>query len=178
MPRSWPAILLLIAAACPAAEQTLAVDYFTHPADLGRLEIAPDGKFLAATYDVDGESRLAFLNLAQLGDVREIIAPRDTDFHDFQWISPERVLYRLSLRQPGLLKAVTTGELLAIDRDGTRPQYVFGCHYGSSGPDASLKLSTRLNSPRRREHAGRHGRAGRRRRASDLRHRRGAESHA
>jgi dipeptidyl aminopeptidase/acylaminoacyl peptidase len=118
----------LAATAGHADEQTLPVDQFTHAPDLGRVEIAPDGKFLAATHEVDGGSRLAFLNLQELGDVREVLAPRAMDFHDFQWISPTRVLYRLALRQPGLLKAFTTGELLAIDRDGTHAQFVYGCY--------------------------------------------------
>ena len=150
MPRCWPAILALFAIPAHAVTtqtetvERLPVDYFTHSADLGRVEISPDGQFLAATYEVDGESRLAFLNLAQLGDVKEVIAPRGTDFHDFEWISPLRVIYRLSLRQPGLLEAVTTGELLAIDRDGTRPQYVYGCRYTDGNGGAGLKMSTKL----------------------------------
>jgi dipeptidyl aminopeptidase/acylaminoacyl peptidase len=149
MPRCWPAILALFATAAHAATtqtetvERLPVDYFTHAADLGRVEISPDGQFLAATYEVDGESRLAFLNLAQLGDVKEMIAPRGTAFHDFEWISPVRVLYRLSVQQAGLIEAVTTGELLAIDRDGTHPQYVYGCRYASGEGDPGSGPATK-----------------------------------
>ena len=138
MPRSWPVLAALFAcAAAPAAEQTLPVEYFTHPPDLGRVQIAPDGQVLAAEYEVKGESHLAFLNLHELGDVREIVAPLGMDFRDFQWVSATRVVYRLELRQFGVLPPVSTGELLAIDRDGTSPQYVYGCRTPNKGaPDA------------------------------------------
>jgi len=143
----WIMLALLVSAAARTDTQTLAVDYFTHPADLGRVEISPDGKFLAATYEVEGGSRLAFLNLTQLGDVKEVVAPRDMDFLDFHWVSATRVLYRLALHQPGLSKGTATGSLLAIDRDGTHAQYVFGCRAASGGDAEPAKEAPASSDP-------------------------------
>jgi dipeptidyl aminopeptidase/acylaminoacyl peptidase len=131
MPLAGRLILALLGAAAGAGAQTLPIDYFTHAADLGRVQISPDGRFLAATHEVEGQGRLAFLNLEQLGDVVEVVAPDGTDFHDFHWISPVRVIYRLAVRQPGIGEPITTGELYAIDRDGTNAQYVYGCTGGT-----------------------------------------------
>jgi len=82
-----------------------------------------------------GDAPLVLLAVPSLParDVKEVVAPRDMDFLDFHWVSATRVLYRLALHQPGLSKGTATGSLLAIDRDGTHAQYVFGCRAASGG---------------------------------------------
>jgi dipeptidyl aminopeptidase/acylaminoacyl peptidase len=155
MPRSWPVILtLLIAAAGGSAAETLPVAYFTRPSDLGRMEISPDGKFLAATSIISGTARLTFIDIEHPETVTDIVAPVGMDFHDFQWISPTRVIYRLGVLQPGLEHTFTTGELRAVDRDGTNPQYVYGCRYleeeegGGGARESGLRMSRRLTMPK------------------------------
>jgi len=88
-------------------------------------KISPDGEYLAATAVVKGQTVLALIHLADRKI--KVISPReDDDIIDFWWAAPTRVVYNVGLRRGGFDKPLFTGELFAVDADGSNPDMLYG----------------------------------------------------
>lgn len=100
-------------------------------ADLARHEqykdvkISPDGEYLAATAVVDGQTVLALIHVADMKAT--VVRPRqEDDVVDFWWASPKRVLYTVGMRWGGYDAPLATGELFAVNADGTGADMLYG----------------------------------------------------
>ncbi|GAP65015.1 dipeptidyl aminopeptidase/acylaminoacylpeptidase [Mizugakiibacter sediminis] len=100
-------------------------------ADLARHEqykdvkISPDGEYLAATAVVDGQTVLALIHVADMKAM--VVRPRqEDDVIDFWWVSPKRVLYTVGMRWGGYDAPLATGELFAVNADGTGADMLYG----------------------------------------------------
>lgn len=100
-------------------------------ADLARhvqykdVKISPDGKYLAATAVVKGQTVLALIRLSDKQG--NIVRPRDNDdvIH-FWWASSTRVLYSVGTRVGGFDSPFATGELFAVNADGYGADMLYG----------------------------------------------------
>lgn len=100
-------------------------------ADLARhdeykdAKISPDGEYLAATAVVRGQTVLALIHLAD--KKIKVISPReDDDVIEFWWAAPTRVVYTVGLRMGGYDEPLATGELFAVDANGSAPNMLYG----------------------------------------------------
>lgn len=106
-------------------------------ADLARhfqyrdVKISPDGEYLAATALVRGHAGLALMNLAD-HKVR-LVRPRNGDeIIDFWWASPARVVYAVGTRLGGYDRPLPTGELYAVNADGSDSAMLYGFRKGGT----------------------------------------------
>ncbi|HEU4663201.1 MAG TPA: S9 family peptidase [Dokdonella sp.] len=120
--------------AAPAAAAPTAVSY----ADLARHEqfrdvkISPNGDYLAAAAVVDGKAVLSLIRLSDMKGVN--LRPRDTrELASFWWVAPTRVMYTIGERSGALEMPVPTGELYAVNADGTGDGVLFGYRAGNQG---------------------------------------------
>src|ERR1700735_4715916 len=97
--RRWIVALLF---SCAGTLHAQSVSY----ADLARhlqyrsVKISPDGKYLAATAVVKGQTVLAFIRMADKKG--NLVTPRDdNDVINFWWASPTRVVYTLGMPKGG-----------------------------------------------------------------------------
>lgn len=100
-------------------------------ADLARhsqyknAKISPDGEYLAATGVVKGHTVLALIHLAD--KKISVIRPREEDdVTDFWWVSNKRVVYDVGTRVGGYDTPLSTGELFAVNADGSSPDMLYG----------------------------------------------------
>ena len=100
-------------------------------ADLARhaqykdVKISPDGKYLAATAVVKGQTVLALIRLSDRKG--NLVRPREEDdVTQFWWASPTRVLYQVGQRVGGYDMPFATGELFAVNADGYGADTLFG----------------------------------------------------
>ena len=120
-------ICVLFSCAISAAELPLA-DFARHPR-YEQVKISPDGDYLAATAVVDGRAVLALVHLVDRKGVN--VTARDrADIVDFWWVAPHRVMYTLGERVGGLEAPQSTGELYAVNADGSDGKILFGFRAG------------------------------------------------
>ena len=88
-------------------------------------KISPDGEYLAATAVVKGQIVLALIHLAD--SKIKVISPRsEDDVLDFWWAAPTRVVYTVGLHLGGYDTPLATGELFAVNADGSSPDMLYG----------------------------------------------------
>lgn len=100
-------------------------------ADLARrmqydvVKISPDGEYIAATAMVRGQAVLALIRLADKKG--QLVRPREGDsVTDFWWASPTRVVYAVGARVGGYDAPLATGELFAVNADGSGAAMLYG----------------------------------------------------
>jgi len=115
--------LVLLAAASAHAEVPLAD--FARAAQFRDIKISPQGDYLAASAVVDGKAVLSLIRLDGMKGVN--LRPRDLDeIADFWWAAPHRLLYSVSKKTGGLEQPVATGELFAVNADGSSQKMLAG----------------------------------------------------
>jgi dipeptidyl aminopeptidase/acylaminoacyl peptidase len=100
-------------------------------ADLARhfqydeVKISPNGEYIAATAVVSGQSVLALIRLADQ-DVQLLRSRKQDAVTGFWWATPTRVVYTVGTRLGGYDQPLPTGELYAVNADGSKPAMLFG----------------------------------------------------
>jgi dipeptidyl aminopeptidase/acylaminoacyl peptidase len=123
----WRHVIALVLLCVGFAAQGAPVPF----ADLARhdqykdVKISPDGQYLAATAVVDGQTVLALIHLSDKKGT--IVRPRTKDdVTDFDWVSSTRVLYSVGERVGGYDAPLATGEIFAVNADGSGAQTLYG----------------------------------------------------
>lgn len=117
----------------------LPLEHFTKHDEFGTIKISPDGEFIAITNGKYGRSQIAFINLKEKKAVGGFRVTDNFEIVDFRWVSPTRIIYMLGQReyraQPSL-----TGEIFAVNRDGSRHEMVYGFRAGQSTTGTHLQV--------------------------------------
>ena len=105
----------------PAAPASgpIPLEHFTKFDEFGGVKISPDGEFVAVLAGKHGRSVVAFVDLKTKKIVSGIRTPEDCEIDEYHWISPTRLIYMIAQRQPGRIRPRPTGEIFAINRDGS-----------------------------------------------------------
>ncbi|MBB6188602.1 alpha/beta fold hydrolase [Rhodanobacter sp. MP7CTX1] len=131
--RHWIVALLLLCTAALHAQPVSFVDLARH-AQYKNVKISPDGKYLAATAVVKGQTILALIRLADKKG--NLVTPReDDDVINFWWASPTRVVYTVGMPRGGYDQPLATGQLLGVDADGSNPKILGFANFIATIPD-------------------------------------------
>lgn len=96
------------------------------------VKISPEGDYLAASAVVDGKTILSLIRIEDMKGVN--LRPRaDSELAEFAWVAPHRVLYTVGESTGELEAPVSTGELYAVNADGTGAALLFGSRMGGQG---------------------------------------------
>lgn len=94
------------------------------------VKLSPTGDHLAVSAVVDGKAVLSLIRLSDMKGVN--LRPRESrELASFWWVSPTRVMYTVGERIGALEKPSPTGELYAVNADGTGDGPIFGYRMGS-----------------------------------------------
>lgn len=119
------------AAISPASAEVPLADFARHE-QFRNVKISPNGDYLAANVVVDGKAVLSLIRLADMKGVN--VRPRDTrELASFWWVAPDRVMYTIGERDGALEVPAQTGELYAVNADGTGDGVLFGFRVGNQG---------------------------------------------
>ncbi|HET6555366.1 MAG TPA: S9 family peptidase [Dyella sp.] len=106
-------------------------------ADLARhvqydnVKISGDGHYLAATTVVKGKPMLALVDLVKQGGV--MVKPREgNQVIDLWWANDHRVIYTEGTEVSGFDRPFSTGEIFAVNADGSDPELLFGYRAGDA----------------------------------------------
>ena len=105
------------------------------------VRISPGGDYLAASVLIDGKAALSLIRVSDMQGVD--VRPRgDSELAQFWWVSPRRVMYTVGASVGQLEAPVPTGELYAVNADGTGGGIIFGARMGGRG-DSRIALGVR-----------------------------------
>ncbi|WEN14762.1 prolyl oligopeptidase family serine peptidase [Rhodanobacter sp. AS-Z3] len=128
--RQWMVALGLLWVTVLHAQSVSLADLARHM-EYGAVKISPDGQYVAATAMVKGHTVLALMRLADKKG--QLIRPRDEDsVTNFWWVSPTRVVYAVGTRVGGYDAPLATGELYAVNADGSDPAMLYGVRKGGT----------------------------------------------
>ncbi len=139
------ASLLLILVCQFASAEILPVEQFSKHSDYLDMKISPDGKHLLARVHYEGEVSLIILDSSTMKIVGGVKPLEGDSIHSAHWISNERVMYQFAEKRARLDAPLPTGELFAINIDGSRKEMLYGFRAGeyTGGSRIKKKESTR-----------------------------------
>ncbi len=127
-----------------AAEDLIPVNVFFKQETIRAPRISPDGRFFSATVKKEGKFRLAVLNL-KTNKLEGIVSLRNKQSVGNQyWVNNKRIIISPTIEVGSLASPKSTGELLAVNYDGTKQQPIVGNKSNASG-DSTQIVRYRLN---------------------------------
>lgn len=122
------AIALFLAFWSITASAKHSLEDFARHAQFIDIKISPSGQYLAATMrGEEGRIELVVLDMQQdMKPISRSAFSGNNSIYDFNWANDERIVFSLSREFGSQEAAVPTGELLAMNADGTRQLPLFG----------------------------------------------------
>jgi dipeptidyl aminopeptidase/acylaminoacyl peptidase len=143
---------------CPLFASGVTFEDLARHMQYSQVKISPDGHHIAATTVVKDKPLLALLDL----DTKKgaLVTPREgNQVVDFWWASDNRVIYTEGTKVSGWDRPFSTGEIFAVDANGTNPKLLFGYRAGAGEAASHIQhpeqerasaevVSTLRNDPR------------------------------
>ena len=112
------------------------------------IKLSPNGDFLAATVQQEDRTSLVILRRNDSKITGSVSLGRHNHVAGFWWVNPERVVFSVSQRFGLLDLPQPTGELFAMNADGSRKENLLGYRVESAG------LGTRIQPKKVEDVAG------------------------
>ena len=123
------------AGTAPAAP--LPVEYFTHYETFSNAKISPSGQYIAYLTGDYGRTMLVVSRLKDLKAVGGVRCSMTYEIYDIDWVSPKRLIYRVGQRWPGMAVPTATGEIAAVNIDGSHHKLIYGFRAGAGQSGAN-----------------------------------------
>lgn len=134
-------LALALAMGQPAAQAAPGIDLdaFVKKDNFVDIKLSPTGEYYAATVPLEDQMGLVIIRTSDNQISTALRLGKNTHFADFDWVSDERVM--LSVAQKiGMMDAPRlTGELYALDADGSDRQLLIGQRFAGSGSGTRIQ---------------------------------------
>jgi dipeptidyl aminopeptidase/acylaminoacyl peptidase len=124
----------------PAPVAALPVEYFTRYDEIGGLKVSPTGEYVAYMTGAYGRSMVVVLDLKEKKVTGGVRCPGNFEILDLDWVSRTRLTYKLAERWPGMATPVATGEIMAMNFDGSGQKLIYGFRAGESPTATNLRV--------------------------------------
>lgn len=132
-------LLAIGTAGTPASADGVDVASFVKRDAFGEIKISPTGEYFAATVPMEDRTGLVILRRADSQKVGAFALGKDTHIARFDWVSPDRLLISPSQSFGQLDTPVLTGELFAINVDGSRAENLVGFRVENAGAASRIR---------------------------------------
>jgi len=139
------ALLILLAAAVTPAAATDTVDLepWLRREGFVDVQLFPDGEYLAATVAREDQTLLAVIRRSDLKATASFSLGANTHVSNFDWVSADRLIVSIAEKFGVLETPIPTGELYALNVDGSRAKLLVGLR--ATGEDDAQILGERFN---------------------------------
>ena len=127
--------LLAIGAPAGAADGLVPLADFARKVAYQNAKISPNGDYLAVATPVGDQTPLAIIDLKRKKIAGGMGFQRGEHVVSWHWVGPERVVLSIARRQGSLDQPRWTGELFAVNADGSGKTYL----YGSRAPTRGMR---------------------------------------
>lgn len=110
----------------------LPIDTFIKRAQYRLMKISPTGEYLAVSIPMEGEEVVAVINRKTMTVSPALRFGAGESANNFWWAGDERLVVQNNLREGGLAQPKLTGELYAMDADGSNIKPIFGYRAGGA----------------------------------------------
>lgn len=117
---------LLAASMAPPAVAQVDVDAYLRRDRFGDIKLSPSGAYYAATMPSAERTSLVVIRRADKTITAKVSGVPDSDIHDFAWVNDERLVVAMAERFSALERPSPTGELYAINADGSGGRMLIG----------------------------------------------------
>lgn len=133
-------ILLAIVAGF-VVPQARAVDLgpYVKDDDFGTIVISPTGEYYAATVPAGDRTGVVVMRRKDRAVTAAFSLGKNNHVSDIAWANDERVLLSIAQKLGRLARPVPTGELYAMNADGSRKEMLVGYRVESSGPGTRIQ---------------------------------------
>ncbi|MEL6869121.1 MAG: prolyl oligopeptidase family serine peptidase, partial [Pseudomonadota bacterium] len=132
-------LMCLFTATAGALAEPLPLEYFARSGDYLDVSLSPSGKRLAARAQVNDKVVVVIVDRAS-GDLVGGIRTRDNNaIHSVEWVNDERLVFSYAQERFDLDRPVSTGELYAINFDGTDQERLVGYRASNSTTASRFK---------------------------------------
>lgn len=139
--RKWiiPAALVLLMAAGTATAQ-VDVGAYIKKDKFADIKLSPSGACFAATVPMEDKTALAIMRRSDNSIGATFVLEKNTYVSDFAWVSDTRVLISIAQKYGLLDKPLPTGELYAMNADGTGAELLVGYRARGTGLGTNIKV--------------------------------------
>lgn len=142
----WLATFLALLGADAHARQPVDLEPFLARDSFAQIVISPTGEYYATTVPQRDRTNLVIVRRADMQVTANLRVPRDNHIHEVDWVSPGRVVASIAQAFGRLDSPSLTGELYAVDADGSAQQLLAGYRSNRSAP--AFLLGTLPDDPR------------------------------
>lgn len=128
------------AATAPAgAGERIDIDAFAKTDSFSDIKISPDGEFYAASVPMGEETALVIFTRQDMKRTGVFRIGRHNHVDDFWWVSPTRVLISMAQKLGSRDEPMGTGEIFAINANGTGADVLVGYRVQSRGAGTRIQ---------------------------------------
>jgi dipeptidyl aminopeptidase/acylaminoacyl peptidase len=135
-----------------AAPAAIPLEHFTKFDQSSGMKLSPDGEYYAMLTGKYGRSAVVFVEVKSKKAVGGVRAQDDCEIAEYHWISPTRLIYTEAQRQRGNIRPTPTGEIFAVNRDGSGIRLLYG--YRAEQSTLDTKIARRKASYASAEYLG------------------------
>jgi len=122
-----------------AAEAVVDVGAYIRKDVFTDIKLSPTGEYLAATVLQEDRTALVILKRGDNQVTGSISLGRHNHVAGFWWVNPERVVFSVSQKLGSLDMPQLTGELFAMNADGSKKENLLGYRVESAGPGTRIQ---------------------------------------
>lgn len=129
----------LMALSSSAVATGVDVAAYTRKDQFESLKISPDGRWFAATVPLEDRTVLVVIERGSNNVTASFKLGRNTVVEEPQWVTPERLVFGISEKFGALEQPVPTGELFAMNADGSKTEMLVGFRVDDGGLGTNIK---------------------------------------
>ena len=141
-------ILLTILFSSASFAEELPLEYFTQLPQFTQIRISPDGKYFAAIApNEEGKKSVAIIDREKKAIINKIEFRANQEANSVTWANNERVLIQIIEASGSLSPPNGTGELFAVNFDGTKKKQIWGYRTGNQKSNEGSRTRKAKSKP-------------------------------
>ena len=133
MNRNVRSVLLALLAAAPLTGGAVDLEAYLKRDTFNEIKISPSGDHFAATVPLEDRTALVIMRRSDNAVTGNFVMGRNTHVSDFDWVNEERVLISMAEKFGAMAQPRATGELYAINADGSGADILVGQRVQGAG---------------------------------------------
>ncbi len=132
-------VLLVSATLAGSAMAQVDIDAFIKSEKFADIKLSPTGEYFAASVPLEDKTALAIVRRSDGSLSGSFVLGKNTHVSDFDWVSDQRVVISIAEKYGQLDKPQPTGELYAINADGSGADLLVGYRVAGRGAGTHIQ---------------------------------------